>query len=288
MNNVSLETLIKEYLNELKYKDKSVNTISNYKIDLKCFKNFITKPITEINKKDLKEYQNYLKDKGYSHSTRARRVTALKEFFKFLYIENYITDNPAQVLEVPKIPKRNPTYLTESEIVKILKATKGERFEKRDRAILLLFLTTGLRVGELTNIKLNDIRGGILSIIGKGNKERVVNIPEVTLQAINNYLKVRKNNSEYLFINNRGDKMSPRGIQYMFDKYLKKAKLSTKKYTVHTLRHTAATTMLNNGIDIRVIQDILGHSSISTTQKYTHIDNSMRSKVADVMNSTYN
>lgn len=284
--------LIKKYLKYLEdEKERSSNTIKSYQIDLRDFEKYLKNKkttILKVKEEDIENYKKYLKnERELASSTRSRKTTALREFYKYLFKKGYIKYNPMKDIENPPIPERNPEYLTQEEIEKLLQATAGQTFQRRDKAIILLFLTTGLRISELVNIELEDIKGNILTVIGKRNKERQVPLPESTLKAIDDYLKSRGQLSNYLFISNRGNKMHVNTVQKMLDKYLIIAGLDTKRYTVHTLRHTAATTMLNAGVDIRVIQDMLGHSSISTTQIYTHVNNNLKQTVADKMDILY-
>lgn len=184
--------------------------------------------------------------------------------------------NPARELESPKISKRNPVYLTLDQSKKLLSSIDGKNKE-RDYAIITLFLNCGLRLSELVNIDINKIKEDTLTVIGKGNKERTVYLNDACIRAIENYMRVRPNDSaidkEALFLSSRNTRINKRTVELMVKKYLKNASIVDGKYTPHKLRHTAATLMYKYGnVDIRALQQILGHESVSTTQIYTHID----------------
>ncbi len=261
-------------------KERSENTINNYRIDLETFEKYILSKnitITEVSEEDIEGFKSYmLNEKKWASSTRARRVVAIRIFYEYLTSKNYIQDNPAINIEVPKIPNRAVSYLTQKQAVELIETTESqnEPYKSRDRLILVLFLSIGLRVNELTNIKLSDITGNRLRIIGKGNKERFAVLNDDVLEALDDYLKVRPNvDTDYLFISERKRQMSKRTIQYTVDKYLNKAKFNTEQLSSHSLRHSAATIMHKNGTDIKTLQELLGHTKVETTAKiYTHID----------------
>lgn len=285
-----MDNLIKEYLKSLKKNKKSENTIKNYRVDLLIFKEYIDKnklTITKVNKEHIESYYANMSDKNFANSTIARRIASLKEFFKFLEDENYIQKDPAKKIPTPTINRKDPVYLKPEQIRKLINATynQDEPYRSRDKLILLLFISTGLRAQELTDIKLKDIDldRNMLTVVGKGNKERDVGLDEVVIKALKNYMLVRNNVSEYLFISNRNQHMSKRTVQYTVDKYLNMIGLNTKKYSTHKLRHTAASMMLKGGIDLRTIQEVLGHSNISTTQIYMHVDEEQKQHASNTV-----
>ena len=192
------------------------------------------------------------------------------------YKQKALDKNPAVELETPKLSKRLPKYLSLDESVSLLNSIDGKN-AKRDTCIITLFLNCGLRLSELVNINIKDIKNNTLSIIGKGNKERILYLNNACTKAINEYLAVRPHDNlkdrDALFISNFGGRISRRMVEMIVKKYISLAGLDPKKYTPHKLRHTAATLMLKHGkVDIRSLQQVLGHESISTTEIYTHVD----------------
>ena len=299
-----------EYLNSfLDYSitilNKSPNTIKEYNYDLAMFLKFIMVHFNLTSSKDFKDinisnlsldvikkielndihaFLAYLTTTYHSKAaTRARKVSSIRVFFNYLSQKaNLIEKNPAQNLETPKIEKRMPKYLTLDDSKKLLTVTSDEeRNKERDYAIITLFLNCGLRLSELVGININDISfdDAKMTVIGKGNKERTIYLNKACLQAINSYLEVRPkigikpSSIKALFLSERKERISKRTVQYVVDKELR-AGLDTKKYSTHKLRHTAATLMYQYGnVDIRALQELLGHESISTTEIYTHVAN---------------
>lgn len=289
---------IEEFLIYLKtVKNKSINTIKGYRIDLNLFFKFMSRNrknptapdageeitidfISEIQLQDIHNFIKYLEvERKNGASARCRKISSLKSFFEYLYKMREIENNPTLLLEQPKIEKKNPVYLTLKQSKKLLNAVEGD-FKERDYCIITLFLNCGLRLSELIDIDLEDIREDILTITGKGNKQRSIYLNVMCLKAIDEYLKVRNKNLDKikdkgaLFISKNYVRISKSGVQKMLEKRMVKAKLDPKKYTPHKLRHTSATLLYKYGdVDIRSIQEILGHVSVSTTQIYTHVDN---------------
>lgn len=288
--------------------NKSPNTIKEYNYDLNNFLKFILVHFKMTDKKDFKEidihdmsvstvekitledihaYLFYLKNNFNSKAaTRARKVASIRVFFNYLCNKSGMIDkNPAQNLETPKQDKRIPKYLSLDDSKKLLEAATNidDRNKERDFAIITLFLNCGMRLSELVGINFKDINFNDckLSVIGKGNKERTIYLNKACMNAINSYIAVRprdgvKNDSrDALFLSERKERISNRTVQYIVKQELQRAGLDTNKYSVHKLRHTAATLMYQYGnIDIRALQELLGHESISTTEIYTHVDNS--------------
>lgn len=287
--------------------NKSPNTIKEYNYDLATFLKFIKihfgltdesdyskieikdLPISIIKKitlNDIHAFISYLATELHSKSaTRARKVSSIRVFFKYLSSKAKLIEiNPAQDLETPKLDKRTPKYLTLEDSKKLLDVAGDEdnRNNERDYAITTLFLNCGMRLSELVNINIKDIQFDDckMTVIGKGNKERTIYLNNACMRAIANYLEVRpKEGIDYkskdaLFLSERRERISNRTVQYIVKKELKKAGLDTRKYSVHKLRHTAATLMYQYGnVDIRALQELLGHASISTTEIYTHVAN---------------
>lgn len=214
---------------------------------------------------------------GISQTSRARKIAAIRSFFKYLTVKAKLLDeNPVQDLDSPKIPKTLPRYLTLDESRRLLLAVDGKNKE-RDYCILCLFLNCGLRISELVGLNVSDYRGETLRVLGKGNKERTVYLNDACRTALDRYLEVRKELAPAriaaLFLSNRRARMSVDAVQVMVKKNLTKAGLDASLYSTHKLRHTAATLMLQNGVDVRTLQEVLGHENLNTTQIYTHIDN---------------
>ena len=214
---------------------------------------------------------------GISQTSRARKIAAIRSFFKYLTVKAKLLDeNPVQDLDSPKVPKTLPRYLTLDESIKLLSSVEGKNKE-RDYCILCLFLNCGLRISELVGLNVSDYRGETLRVLGKGNKERTVYLNDACKDALERYLEVRKEIAPTrvaaLFLSNRRARMSVDAVQVMVKKYLTRAGLDASLYSTHKLRHTAATLMLQNGVDVRTLQEVLGHENLNTTQIYTHIDN---------------
>ncbi|MGM9670005.1 MAG: tyrosine recombinase XerC [Oscillospiraceae bacterium] len=222
---------------------------------------------------------------GLSASSRARKISAIRSFFKYLTMKAKLLDeNPVQDLDSPKIPKTLPRYLTLEESQRLLSVVEGKNRE-RDYCILCIFLNCGLRISEIVGLNVSDYRGESLRVVGKGNKERTVYLNDACRDAIDRYLEVRKllapPRVTAMFLSNRRARMSCDSIQVMVKKNLTKAGLDASLYSAHKLRHTAATLMLQNGVDVRTLQEVLGHENLNTTQIYTHIDNAELRTAAD-------
>ena len=290
--------------------NKSPNSIREYNYDLKMFLRFIKirfnltdetdfskisisdisiKTIKKIQLSDIHAFLSYMAIELKSKSaTRARKASTIRVFFSYLSQKaNLIEINPAQNLETPKSDKRLPKYLNLEESKKLLEASSDEenRNYQRDYAITTLFLNCGLRLSELVGINIQDIDFSEtkLNVIGKGNKERTIYLNKACLKALSDYLFIRPqvgikadklNSEKALFLSERKERISRRTVQHIINVELQKAGLDSRKFSVHKLRHTAATLMYQYGnVDIRALQELLGHESISTTEIYTHVDN---------------
>ena len=245
--------------------------------------------IKQIKLDDIHAFLSYLTNTYHSKAaTRARKASSIRVFFNYLSQKaNLIEFNPAQNLETPKLDKRLPKYLSLEDSKRLLNVAGSDdnRNNKRDYAIITLFLNCGMRLSELVGINIKDINFSEcqMTVIGKGNKERTIYLNKACMTAINNYLAVRPvegiktdkaNSKNALFLSERKERISRRTVQYIVDKELRAAGLDTNKYSVHKLRHTAATLMYQYGnVDIRALQELLGHQSISTTEIYTHVSN---------------
>lgn len=290
--------------------NKSPNSIKEYNYDLGMFLRFIkihfnmTKEtefseiaINDISINDIKKiklddihaFLAYLNNTYHSKAaTRARKASTIRIFFKYLSQKaGLIEINPAQNLENPKLDRRLPKYLSLDDSKKLLEVASDEdnRNSERDFAITTLFLNCGMRLSELVGINTKDINFSDckLNVIGKGNKERTIYLNKACMKAIADYMEVKpkegikhdnKNSEKALFLSERRERISNRTVQHIISKELEKAGLDTRKYSVHKLRHTAATLMYQYGqVDIRALQELLGHESISTTEIYTHVNN---------------
>lgn len=214
---------------------------------------------------------------GTKASTRARKVSTLRSYYKYLCVKSKQLDtNPLQDLDVPKIPNSLPRYLTLSEAQSLLSSVDSKNKE-RDYCILCIFLNCGLRISEIVGLNIQDIRDDHLRVFGKGSKERIIYLNQATADAIAQYMEVRKSiaaiDNNALFLSNRRTRISREAVHSMVKNSLKRAGLDPDKYSSHKLRHTAATLMLQSGVDVRTLQEVLGHENLNTTQIYTHIDN---------------
>ncbi len=290
---------------------KSKNTVKEYYFDLRTFFRYMKvlrhqaqlddfESITiddidiafiqSITLHDLYEFLAYTSSERLNNAnSRARKVAALRSFFKYMNVKaKLLPDNPAKDLDSPKIPKSLPKYLTLDESRDLLSHIDGND-KLRDYAIITLFLNCGMRLSELAATNLKDIRDGKLTVIGKGNKERVIYLNKACLNAIEAYVQnerptegIKPPHQQALFISRHKQRLSVKTIQALVKKHLKAAGLDDSKFSVHKLRHTAATLMYQHGhVDVRVLQEILGHTNLATTQIYTHLDSEQLRSAAD-------
>ncbi len=290
---------------------KSKNTVSEYFFDLRTFLRYMkvlhmnasldefeSIPIDDISidfiqsitLHDLYEFLSYTSSERLNNAnSRARKVAALRSFFKYLNTKaKLISDNPAKDLDSPKIPKSLPKYLSLDESRSLLSHIDGND-KLRDYAIITLFLNCGMRLSELAGINLKDIKDDKLTVIGKGNKERVIYLNKACIQAVDAYIEkerpkegIKHPHQNALFISRNKQRLSIKTIQHLVKKHLQAAGLDDTKYSVHKLRHTAATLMYQHGhVDVRVLQEILGHTNLATTQIYTHLDSEQLRHAAD-------
>lgn len=291
-------------------KGKSEKTVEEYYLDLRTFFRYLKlkrglvpadTPFTKIKIQDIDvdflktidltqvyEFMNYLMNERHNGAAaRARKSCSLRVFFQYATLKvHLLQDDPVKELESPKVKKSLPKYLTFNQSIDLLKQVKGP-YRQRDYCMLILFLNCGLRLSELVGLNLSDIRPGTktLRVVGKGNKERIVYLNEACQFAISEYLAVRpKDNLQdrnALFISKRRKRISPKTVQYLVKKYLEGIDLGGPGYSVHKLRHTAATLMYQYGhVDIRVLKDVLGHENLGTTEIYTHLSDKQLEKAA--------
>jgi len=281
---------MKEVDNFLKYlegKGYSYYTISSYKTDLEHFLTYSkNKKLEEIDYIYLRGYLQVLYSKKYSSRSIGRHISSLKSFFKYLMQNNIINKNPLVLISSPKLEKKLPNYLNYKDLEILFSIPNQEDvLGLRNALILELLYSCGIRVSELVNIKLSDIDfdNNRIFIIGKGSKERFVLYGNVCRDLLNKYLinsrnVLLKKNNEYLLLNKFGNKITDRAIRMIIDDIVKKSSLKLN-ISPHTLRHTFATHLLNEGADLKIVQELLGHENISTTGIYTHVSNERLRKV---------
>ena len=292
-------------------KGQSPKTISEYYLDLRMFLRFVRlmrndMPITtclddipikdidvpflrDIQTSDVFDFLSYLAndrainpdslapDYGISPSARARKLSAIKSFYKYLTVRTkLLQDNPVADIEYPKLRKSLPKYLTMEQSAALLKSVEGQN-QVRDYAILMIFLNCGIRRSELVGLNISDIYEDRLRVVGKGNKERFVYFGTPCRKAIDAYLEQRKKiiltDNRALFGSRNGNRISTTAVHRLVEKALKQAGLDATQFSAHKLRHTAATMMLSGGVDVKTVQEVLGHENLNTTQIYTHIEN---------------
>lgn len=264
-------------------KNASHHTISNYRRDLTQFELFCRQQKVSLRRIDptfLRSYLASLYARGLKKTSIARKLATLRSFFRYGQRQGLIQNNPAEFLASPRLEKNVPSFLTEEEISQFLERPSGNRpLARRDDAILELLYATGVRVSELVGINLEDLNldHRFIRIRGKGKKERIVPFGSKAEEKLRQYLKSRWHinkgqvEAEPLFVNYRGKRLTARSVERIVDKALKQAALR-KKVSPHSLRHSFASHLLSRGADLRVIQELLGHASLATTQKYTHLD----------------
>ena len=265
-------------------KKYSENTISSYKRDLNKINSYLKKDFIKLTKADIQKYIQNL-SKNESSNTISRTISSLKSFYKFLEINKYTNTNPLTTIISPKTARKLPKVLSEEEVNKLLDINLNNDFDYRNKAMLELMYSSGLRVSELINLTVNDVdlKNSLVRIFGKGSKERIVPLNDYATEALNNYILYhrpklfKQKESNYLFLNNHGNQMTRQGFFKTLKKIAKEKGIKSE-LSPHTLRHSFATHLLKYGADLRSIQELLGHSDISTTQIYTHITNEMLEK----------
>ncbi len=267
--------------NQRKFTERTINT---YFIALKQFERLLSSElekdieIEKINKEHIKRFASFIFHKKLSKKSIKLKLSVLKSFFNYLYKKDYIDENPSSTITLPKIERKIPSYLTQEEIRLIFESIKPKNpIDSRNLALIELLYGSGLRISEALNLKVTDVvnLNKTLKVLGKGQKERIVPIGKKAQEALSNYINQRKTlanefSKEYLFLSKSGKPLTPTDAYRIINSLLKKFTKTPQK-SPHTLRHTFATHMLNNGADIRSVSEILGHSSLSSTQIYTHI-----------------
>ena len=261
-------------------------TVTNYNKDLASFAAFWQQRTgkamlwEQVSSLDVRAYLAFLNEKGYARRTVARRISALRSFYKFLVRENILEVSPLAKVRSPKLEKKLPTFLEEVEVNELLTLPDTKPLGRRDQAILELLYATGCRVSELVGLTLErlDLGNRFVIVQGKGNKERLVPLGHSCCQALAAYYPYRMElmqryhveQHDYVFVNNRGGVLTDRSVRRILDKYISQLALR-KQVSPHTIRHTFATHLLAHGADLRAVQELLGHANLSTTQIYTHV-----------------
>jgi integrase/recombinase XerC len=275
-----------DFIETLRRKASSIHTISNYQIDLKHFSEFLALRGASVESTDhvlLRDFLNHLyADRKLSKSSVSRKLACLKTFFKFLVREGRLKLNPAELISSPRLPKKLPSLLGESEAAAMVEMPAGTDFNAiRNRAMLELLYASGLRVSELIGLNEDhvDMDQQTVRVLGKGRKERIVPFGDFAARALQSYLEVKEglklngadgSGTVAVFVSLRGRRLHPRDVQRLIAR-LRLGLKTTRRVTPHTLRHSFATHLLERGADLRSIQELLGHESLATTQKYTHV-----------------
>lgn len=274
-----MEKILNKFIEYLEnQKNYSKNTIKSYRKDIKQFINFLKEEkIDDFENVSYDEFVKFigkLKLNNFKEKSIGRKVASIKSFYKFLLSRKYIKKNPALLIKSPKIPEKLPSFLTYNEILKILEIPDRNSWQfLRDKAIIELLYSTGIRVGEIANLKIEDINfvDEVIKVKGKGKKERIVPVGRPALSCLIEYIEKRPNKKErFVFLNKYGKRLTERSIERLIKKYSLILGIN-KKITPHTFRHTFATHLLDRGADLRVVQELLGHERITTTQIYTHL-----------------
>lgn len=272
--------IIEKFLNYLTVeKGLSANTLEAYRRDIQKFNNFLQESgqnITSFNKSDLVSFVNHLRNSGNQTTTLARNIATLRGLCKFMLTEGIIKEDPIETLSTPKGWKRIPKIIGTDEIFSLLKKPEGNNLSLRDRAILEMIYSSGLRASEVINIKMCDINfeAGFITITGKGSKERVVPVNEIALTTVKKYIEesrlqlLKRKSCQFLFLAKGGKPMTRQRLWQLIKKYSKELSI---KISPHTLRHCFASHLLDGGADLRALQKMLGHTDISTTQIYTKV-----------------
>lgn len=300
---MSYKAATEQFLEYLKVvKNSSVHTVRNYAIDLNCLKQFLTEsnsespqddyPLNQIDRKDIRNFLARLNAQKQTKKTIVRRLSALRSFFKYAIQHQIIQSNPTEILDTPKLEKKIPAPLTYDQIKHLFDLPDTTSYlGLRDRAIMELFYSSGLRISELVALNRKDIdfAAHLIRLKGKGKKERIVPFTRNAAQWIKSYLENPERHSnidghlaevdpEAVFLNKLGKRLTTRSIDRHFEAYLKKSGLAGRA-TPHTLRHSIATHWLENGMDLKTIQTLLGHATLETTTVYTKVSNTLKVKV---------
>ena len=266
-----------KYQEYLKYElNYSEYTIKNYLLHINKYLEYLNNNninYNKITKDDILNYLKYLDSLKLSNKTISNILSSIRNYYDYLLDNNIIKVNIFKTINNPKIDKKLPNFLSYEELRKIIDSIKCNNIlEYRNKLIIEILYATGIRVSELINIKIKDIdfNNKSIKVLGKGKKERIVYFGDYALKAINDYLNIRNSDNEYLILNKNNKQITVRGIEKIIDKVVKESSVKNN-VSPHTFRHTFATHLLNNGADIKSVQELLGHNSLNTTEIYTHI-----------------
>lgn len=288
-----MKKYLKKYINHLSSQNVSVHTIRAYKTDISLFNEFCKQffpkgdvNITGITRQMFRDFLQSESEGGNSNRTLARKVISNKGFFKFLVTKNAIASNPIAETKIPRFEKHAATFLTEKEIKFVLSIPDQDNLLGiRNRAILEILYSSGIRISELAGLKLADVNltEKLIKVLGKRSKTRIIPIGDYAIDSVNAYLKIRasllkRNKSKFLFVSQNGNPLSADELRHIINKYIKLIEKS-KSYSPHTVRHSFATHLLNHGADLRSVQELLGHSSLTSTEIYTHTSIKQMKKV---------
>ena len=297
-NNKVVTKEVEDFLTYLEKERRfSLHTVESYKEDVSFFVGFLSdnkKSVKEVDVALIRGYLLELTNTGLSKSTIKRNIAALKHFYKFLFLRNYISNEPFELITSPKQEEKLPDFLSDDEIVQLLEANRRrtDELSSRDQAILELMFASGLRASEVVNLTLQNLylRERIIRVFGKGKKERIVPFTNSCRECLEEYLNVtrrklldknvNRSKENHVFLNSRGEKLTNRGLEYIMEEIEKKTGCYMKLHP-HKLRHSFATSLLSKGADLRTIQEFMGHESIGTTQVYTHVTYSEMKSVYD-------
>ena len=297
-NNKVVTKEVEDFLTYLEKERRfSLHTVESYKEDVSFFVGFLSDNKKSVKEADVALIRGYLLEltnSGLSKSTIKRNIAALKHFYKFLFLRNYISNEPFELITSPKQEEKLPDFLSDDEIVQLLEANRRrtDELSSRDQAILELMFASGLRASEVVNLTLQSLylRERIIRVFGKGKKERIVPFTNSCRECLEEYLNVtrrklldknvNRSKENHVFLNSRGEKLTNRGLEYIMEEIEKKTGCYMKLHP-HKLRHSFATSLLSKGADLRTIQEFMGHESIGTTQVYTHVTYSEMKSVYD-------
>lgn len=269
---------IKFYLEYLKYERRvSDNTVESYGENLKMLKQALNKDILNLTGPEIRRY---IQNMEATPKTKAHYLSVFNSFYNYMIFNDRLKDNPCNGIKTPKLEKKLPNYLTEEEIDKLLNIKLTKPIDYRNKAMLETLYATGTRISELINLQMNqiDFDECIIRVLGKGKKDRIIPLGNTALEYLRLYINeyrpfiLKTKNSEYVFVNKNGEKISRQGFFKILKKLTQDAGI-TKEVSPHTLRHSFATSLLNNGADLRVIQELLGHENLVTTEIYSHLSN---------------
>ncbi len=274
-----MQRYIDKFINYLRVeRNASDHTIINYKVDLEMFKAFLgDRDLETVDHLALRRFLAEMRTKNYAKRTVARKLASLRSLFRFLYREGLIKKNPITAISTPKLDKKLPIFLDVDKVAKLLQSPPDDNVAGlRDRALLETLYSTGIRVSELVGLDVDDVDfiSGVIKVLGKGKKERIVPIGEPALKAVRKYIDKRQEekvrDKDAIFLNKSGRRLTDRSVRRVINKHIRTCSI-LEKISPHSLRHSFATHLLDRGADLRSVQELLGHMNLSTTQIYTHV-----------------